>query len=370
MGLVLVAMTIYGVHPGLTMLGRDLDITVSIIVTLALGNLFVTLLGMVATGQLAKLTLIPFPLLAAVLLPVTFVAAFLNTFHWGDIITVCAMFALGMSMKWLGWPRPPLLLGFILGPIIEQNLWPSVQLWGWGFVSRPLTIALVVAAVISVAYLTRALSKAELAESPVAAPSVDRGKEIAFTVTEQGPLGTAAFNIARGSILSRLRWPVLKYIWRWDAVFSMAILAVVVWFFFEAQTFRHPEGRFLPTCLGIALAPLLALQITGRLFASGQQGAIMDLGMRTGTSWESVRKLAAVLAWLAGFIFAIGVIGMPIAAVGFATIFGLTQVKLRGQQRAWGLLPGVIMAALIYLVFENLMVIEWPSRVALEWMRF
>ena len=96
----------------------------------------------------------------------------------------------------------------------------------------------------------------------------------------------------------------------------------------------------------------------------------MDLGMRTGTSWESVRKLAAVLAWLAGFIFAIGVIGMPFAAVGFAIIFGLTQVKLRGQQRAWGLLPGVIMAGLIYLVFENLMVIEWPSRVALEWIRF
>ena len=372
-GLVLVAMTIYGVHPGLTMLGRDLDITVSIIVTLALGNLFVTLLGMVATGQLAKLTLIPFPLLAAVLLPVTFVAAFLNTFHWGDIITVCAMFALGMSMKWLGWPRPPLLLGFILGPIIEQNLWPSVQLWGWGFVSRPLTVALVVAAVISVAYLTRALSKAESVESPVTAPSVDLGKEIAFTVTEREPISTGALNtrnIDKASILPSLRWPTLRYIWQWDTAFSMIILAVVVWFFFEAQTFRHPEGRFLPTCLGIALAPLLALQIAGRLFASGQQGAIMDLGMRTGTNWESVRRLAVVLAWLAGFIVSIGVIGMPFAAVGFATIFGLTQVKLQGQQRAWGLLPGVIMAALIYLVFENLMVIEWPSRVALEWMRF
>ena len=369
-GLVLVAMTIYGVHPGLTMLGRDLDITVSIIVTLALGNLFVTLLGMVATGQLAKLTLIPFPLLAAVLLPVTFVAAFLNTFHWGDIITVCAMFSLGISMKWLGWPRPPLLLGFILGPIIEQNLWPSVQLWGWGFVSRPLTVALVVAAVISVTYLTRALSKAELADSPEAAPSMDRGNDITFGVTRRGLPSTGALNTGGGPILSRLRWPVLRFIWRWDAAFSMVILVAVAWFFLEAQTFRHSEGRFLPTWLGFALVPLLVLQIGGRLFASGQQGAIMDLGMRTGTSWESVRKLAAVLAWLAGFIFSISLIGMPFAAVGFATIFGLTQVKLRGQQRAWGLLPGVIMAALIYLVFQNLMVIEWPSRVVLEWMRF
>ena len=272
-------MTIYGVHPGLTMLGRDLDITVSIIVTLALGNLFVTLLGMVATGQLAKLTLIPFPLLAAVLLPVTFVAAFLNTFHWGDIITVCAMFSLGISMKWLGWPRPPLLLGFILGPIIEQNLWPSVQLWGWGFVSRPLTVALVVAAVLSVTYLTRALSKAELADSPEAAPSMDRGNDITFGVTRRGLPSTGALNTGGGPILSRLRWPVLRFIWRWDAAFSMVILVAVAWFFLEAQTFRHSEGRFLPTWLGFALVPLLVLQIGGRLFASGQQGAIMDLGM-------------------------------------------------------------------------------------------
>ena len=202
-------MTIYGVHPGLTMLGRDLDITVSIIVTLALGNLFVTLLGMVATGQLAKLTLIPFPLLAAVLLPVTFVAAFLNTFHWGDIITACGMFGLGMSMKWLGWPRPPLLLGFILGPIIEQNLWPSVQLWGWGFVTRPLTVALVVAAVVSVTYLTRALGKAALprgADAPEApAPWDQENENIVRDNGTRSALGRSAWrrkalNLGRASL--------------------------------------------------------------------------------------------------------------------------------------------------------------------------
>ena len=372
-GLVLVAMTIYGVHPGLTMLGRDLDITVSIIVTLALGNLFVTLLGMVATGQLAKLTLIPFPLLAAVLLPVTFVAAFLNTFHWGDIITACGMFGLGMSMKWLGWPRPPLLLGFILGPIIEQNLWPSVQLWGWGFVTRPLTVALVVAAVVSVTYLTRALGKAALprgADAPEAPAPWDQENEISSgTMGPDQPLAEAP-GAGRRSILAELRWPALRLVWRWDAVFSSALLAVVVWFFVEAQTFRHAEGRFMPTYLGLALTPLLVLQIAGRLFATERQGSIMDLGMRTGTNWESAKKLAVVLAWLGGFILLIGVIGMPSAAIGFAVVFGLTRIELRGRKRLWGLLPGVIMAALIFLVFQNLMVIEWPTRVVMKWLGF
>ena len=93
--IILVAMTVYGVHPGINMLDKDLNITMAIIMTLALGNLMVTMLGLVATGQLAKLTLIPYPLLAAVLLPLIFMAAFLTTQSWGDIVVLCAMCALG-----------------------------------------------------------------------------------------------------------------------------------------------------------------------------------------------------------------------------------------------------------------------------------
>ena len=379
--LVLVAMTIYGVHPGLTMLERDLDITMSIVVTLALGNLFVTLLGMVATGQLAKLTLIPFPMLAAVLLPVTFIAAFLNTFHWGDIVVACAMFALGMSMKWLGWPRPPLLLGFILGPIIEQNLWPSVQLWGWGFLSRPLTIALVIAAVVSVTYLTRAMNKGASVAAALVTPGLSGGRYLGSPTAQAqiGPSNDADTTLDEGRYArtaalvggSRgIRLPTLKMSWRWELMFPLLLLATVVWFLLEAQTFRAAESRFLPNLASLALIPLLVLQIGARSASAGEQGEIMDLGMRTGTGMEAFKKLAAALSWLGGFVFFIALIGMPFASIAFALLFGITQVKLPGRQRLWGLLPGVIMAVLIFLVFEKLMVIEWPTKVVLVWLGF
>ena len=84
---------------------------VAIVVTLALGNLLITMLGIVATGQIAKVTLLPYPLLAAALFPLVFVAAFQSTTAWGDILVLLGAGMLGLAMKWLGWPRPPFILG-------------------------------------------------------------------------------------------------------------------------------------------------------------------------------------------------------------------------------------------------------------------
>ena len=68
--------------------------------------------------------------------------------------------AVGLSMKWLGWPRPPLILGFILGPVIERNLWPSINAFGvGGMLTRPVTIVLLVLSVAAVAYVTWALGR-------------------------------------------------------------------------------------------------------------------------------------------------------------------------------------------------------------------
>ena len=52
-------------------------------------------------------------------------------------------------MKQYKWPRPPLLLGFILGPIIERNFQSAVSIHGMiNLLSRPLTIALLIIAVV------------------------------------------------------------------------------------------------------------------------------------------------------------------------------------------------------------------------------
>jgi TctA family transporter len=44
---------------------------------------------------------------------------------------------IGYFMRAAGWPRPPLLLGLVLGPIAERYMWTSVQLYGAEFLLRP-----------------------------------------------------------------------------------------------------------------------------------------------------------------------------------------------------------------------------------------
>ena len=76
---VIVAMLAYGIAPGPRMLEDHADITIMIIVSLGLGNLFVTLLGFGFTRQMARLTLIPYPVLGFLIIPISLLAAFQDT---------------------------------------------------------------------------------------------------------------------------------------------------------------------------------------------------------------------------------------------------------------------------------------------------
>ena len=85
-----------------------------------------------------------------------------------------------------GWPRPPLVLGFILGPIIDVNIQTAFSLYGaLGVLTRPLTIALLVLLLLTAVVFTRFMARAEKSaaveeeapwtgQSPEAAPTADR----------------------------------------------------------------------------------------------------------------------------------------------------------------------------------------------------
>ena len=368
--IVLAAMLIYGVTPGLGMLGVHLNITLALVVTLALGNLLITILGLAFTGQIAKLTLVPYPILAAALIPMVFIAAFQTSEHWGDILVVCGMGILGLVMKWLGWPRPPLILGFILGPIIERNLWPSIQVWGFGMILRPISLTLLVLAIAAVAYMTKAMGRGSVAATAI------ESSELAETVGAVGPIvgsggggsGAVVAAAPTGGLLG-LRMPSLTVTWHWDIVFPVVIMAITVWALVEAQSFAIASSKFLPTTLAIILIPLMAIQIIARLLNPAVQGEIMDLGMRTGTGFEAFKKLAYVFSWLAGYILGIGIVGMEAASILFAFGFAVFTLNWNWPKKLWSLLPAAIIAAVIFGFFNRVMFTQWPELVVVDLFR-
>ena len=400
--IVLAAMLIYGVTPGLGMLGTHLNITLSLVVTLALGNLLITMLGLVFTGHIAKLTLVPYPLLAAALIPLVFIAAYQTTNSWGDIMTVCGMTVLGLTMKWLGWPRPPLILGFILGPIIERNLWPSVQVWGFGMIIRPISMTLVILGALAVVYMTKAMGRggaaatavasSELSEELAAAgaiagdappglsaadvtPSGDGDPAAAQVGSGDAPMGGPAVGAAvvaaaapAGGLLG-LRMPSLSFAWHWEVIFPAFLLAIAVWALIEAQSFAIASSKFLPTWMALLIIPLLVLQIIGRLLSPHAQGEIMDLGMRTGTGFDAVKRLAYVFSWLAGYILAIGIFGMEYASIAFAFGFAVFTLDWDWPKKLWALLPAAIIAAVIFGFFNPVMFTQWPDLIIVDFFR-
>ena len=338
------------------MLDQHLDIMVAIVVTLALGNLLITMLGLVATGQIAKVTLVPYPLLAAALFPLVFIAAFQTTTAWGDILVLLAAGGLGLTMKWLGWPRPPFILGFILGPIIERNLWAALGIFGpVGMLTRPISVILFLLAVASVIYLTKAMSMG----TTVA--------QIASTV-DSDPGGPAPIRGGSGEGSAAQGWAARlfgrpRFKWTWASAFPLALLALVIAFLVDVSALRTGAAKFLPLYLSIALLPLVLYEMLRMNVFARERVDIMDLAMRTGTGQVAFRAFLVIALWLAAMVVAGAIVGLQYSTVGFAVLFGFSTLKWRGRRRLWALVPGLIVAIVVFGVLDQFMHVIWPDRV-------
>lgn len=136
MAVFLGGMVLLGIQPGPSMVGANLDITYKIVWSLALANVLGAGLCILLAVPISRLTLIPFKLLAPFMIVVVCFAAFQATRTIADLVTLLALGALGLYMRRFGWPRPALLIGFVLSTQAETYLYQAVQFHGWGFLTR------------------------------------------------------------------------------------------------------------------------------------------------------------------------------------------------------------------------------------------
>src|SRR5215469_3801175 len=140
MALLLSAFLIHGLVPGPEMLTKHLDVTYSIIWTLTLSHVLGAIICIAASGIFARLAVVRAGLLVPLVLMVIFLGAFEGSQAWGDLYSLVLFGALGWIMKHLGWPRPPLILGFVLGGIFERYFFISTQIYGAAWAFRPVVL--------------------------------------------------------------------------------------------------------------------------------------------------------------------------------------------------------------------------------------
>jgi hypothetical protein len=119
---------------------------------------------------------VPFVLVFIVL------GSFLSEGAWQNMILTLGAGALGYAMKRFGYPRAPLVIGFVLGRLAETNLTLALQLWGWAFLARPMTAVLLGLALLSVAAHLWSGFRRGAAASP-ASPGAQNGDLLSGLVT-------------------------------------------------------------------------------------------------------------------------------------------------------------------------------------------
>ena len=98
--------------------------------SIAIANIIGAGICFIFVDQLAKIALVRIGILAPVIIAITFVGAFQGSKEWGDLLVLIGIGVLGWVMKRLRWPRPPLILGFVLGGIFENNMFISIERYG------------------------------------------------------------------------------------------------------------------------------------------------------------------------------------------------------------------------------------------------
>ena len=130
MAILLGAFLIHGLIPGPDMLTKHLDVTYSMVWSVAIANVLGAGLCFMFSNQFARLALVRYSIIMPMILCIVFIGAFQGSRQWGDIYTLLLFGSGGWIMKRLGWPRPPVILGVVLGDIVERYMFISVERYG------------------------------------------------------------------------------------------------------------------------------------------------------------------------------------------------------------------------------------------------
>ena len=148
MAILLGAFLIHGLVPGPDMLHKNLDITYSMVWSVALANILGAGMAYAFSPQFARLATLRFSLILPAVMGIIYIGAFEATRQWGDLFALLFFGLVGWCMKQFKWPRPPLILGAVLGDTIERYMFISVERYGISWFARPVVAILFIMAVI------------------------------------------------------------------------------------------------------------------------------------------------------------------------------------------------------------------------------
>jgi putative tricarboxylic transport membrane protein len=170
--MIFAALLIHGVTPGPFLLKEHPDVFWGVVASMYVGNVMLLILNLPLVGMWAQLLKVPYSFMAPMIMVLTLVGVFSVGNSVFDIWVMLALGVLGYLARKLKFDLGPMLLAFVLGPIMERSLRQSLLMSGGRpgiFLFRPISAGLLAAAVVFLAYSSWAKRRRAHREVPAAA---------------------------------------------------------------------------------------------------------------------------------------------------------------------------------------------------------
>jgi TctA family transporter len=346
MAILIGAFLIQGLVPGPDMLiseakGGHLALTFSFVWIIVVSNIITVGICLLFLNQLVKITYVR----GSVIIPLILLLIYLGTFAeknaFPDMLLMLFFGVLGWIMQRLDWPRPPFILGLVLGNLAETRLFLSVNSYGLAWLFRPAVLVILALTLVGALY-----------------PFLRKRRHRKRGGEEASPTLSETSSPEKKELRST-----------WGAAFSLALILIFAAALWQSRKFSFTAGLF-PWVLGFPVLAFAAVQfvldLTGR--GGGKQPTHgTEADVEIGLSREVVnRRTAGIFGWTFGWFVAIWLFGFTIGA----PLCTFIQLKI-GERERWllALLLTGISWAFIYGVFELFLHVPFPVGQIFLWLK-
>jgi len=153
--LFIVALLAWGFLPGPEMIKKNPELIYSVVWIQGISGMIGTLVGFTLAAQLAKLAQVRYSIMVPTIFLFVLMGAFSVTRDAADLLTVVIFGVVGYLMRRFGYPRPAMILGLVLGGLMERYLYRSMASYGFTWLARPAVIVLLILATTSFFFAVR-----------------------------------------------------------------------------------------------------------------------------------------------------------------------------------------------------------------------
>ncbi|MEM9435275.1 MAG: tripartite tricarboxylate transporter permease [Pseudomonadota bacterium] len=277
------------IEVGPSMINNNLNFTYAIVWLLALANVVGTIICILASGGIARLTNIRFALLAPFLFMIISFAAFQSRQSLWDLVALFGIGLLGIMMRRFDWSRPAFLIGFVLATPAERYTNQAFQIassrfrqgmeQGLDYVFSPIVIVLIIVTIVSVFF---GLRQAKNIQAEGEVNSGGKRAPLIFLLAVTGYIGLAYWNAAAIPDFARM-----------DRIFPVFVATVS-----------------LIGCAALLIMMRLKPE-TDPLFADRE---VEEAELNAYGLW-------ATLAWFAALLLATSLVGFILALAAFLLLF-------------------------------------------------